>query len=50
MNVTRVSLHKKNASEVRSEGTMVYKCRQFKYLGSVFQEDGMIDENVMHKK
>lgn len=34
---------------MRLDGIEAPKCRQFRYLDLVFQENGMIDENVTHK-
>lgn len=41
--------HEKSEVEFRLDGIAIPKCEQFRYLGVLFQENGMIDENVTHR-
>lgn len=34
---------------MRLDGSEVPKCRHFRYIGFIFQENGMIDEDVTHR-
>lgn len=43
----KFSQHEKN--EVKVDRIAVPKCKQFRYLSSLFQDNGMIDEDVAHR-
>ena len=37
------------ASEVAIEGAVIPRVERFRYLGSIIQENGEIDENINHQ-
>lgn len=39
----------KREVEVKLGGIVVQKCTLLRYLGSLFQENGMIDDDVTHR-
>lgn len=45
----RFSQHERREVEARLDGIAVLKCKQFRYLGSFCQDNGIIDEDVTHK-
>lgn len=45
----KFSQHKKSEIKVRLDGVEALKCKQFRYLGSLFQENGMMDKYVTHQ-
>src|ERR1043165_8058668 len=40
---------KKQEQEVKLDGVLVPSIKQFKYLGSVFHNEGRVDEDVAHR-
>lgn len=42
----RFSQHEKREFDVRLDGIVVPKCKQYRYVGFLCQEHGMIDEDV----
>lgn len=42
----KFSQHKKNEVEVSLDGVVVPKCKQYRYIGLLFEENGIVDEDV----
>lgn len=49
LGLRKLRQHKKCEGDVRLDGVVVLKYRQFRYLGLMFHENGMINEDVTHR-
>lgn len=43
-----ISSSRNNGGEALSDGVLVHKCNQFKYLGSIIQKKEVSEEDIIH--